>query len=301
MARIRTIKPEFWQSDDIARLSLPARLLYIALWSYADDSGRFRDARVLIQQAAFPLDEDLPKEDVEGWFDELVTAGLVVRYEVDGRKLAHIPTFTTHQRPKYPTPSKLPAPPDPAPVLPQSFPNAGESRSASGRDISEAASLLDVVVVEVVDGEVVREQQPPPAAPRGAPGLVSGSRKRPAPQFPTFDQAHCDRLWQRWRQIMGPIDFGKFRKLFGAVFENAARLSADGVATVTSEQLDDAFEALLTVAPRGPSTRHLTAPACAELLTKLAARRADIADADRRLEVTFELVHGRPIPLKRVS
>ena len=32
--RIRSIKPEFWRSDDITALSLEDRLLFIGLWSY---------------------------------------------------------------------------------------------------------------------------------------------------------------------------------------------------------------------------------------------------------------------------
>jgi hypothetical protein len=37
--RIRSIKPEFWRSDDIDALSVFERLLFIGLWSYVDDNG----------------------------------------------------------------------------------------------------------------------------------------------------------------------------------------------------------------------------------------------------------------------
>ena len=37
--RIRTIKPEFWRSDDITALGWATRLLFIGLWSYVDDNG----------------------------------------------------------------------------------------------------------------------------------------------------------------------------------------------------------------------------------------------------------------------
>ena len=40
MARIRTIKPEFFTSDDICALSPRARLLYVGLWCEADREGR---------------------------------------------------------------------------------------------------------------------------------------------------------------------------------------------------------------------------------------------------------------------
>lgn len=37
--RIRQILPSFWGDEDIAKLSLPHRLLYIGLWCVADDAG----------------------------------------------------------------------------------------------------------------------------------------------------------------------------------------------------------------------------------------------------------------------
>ncbi|EUA31270.1 bacteriophage gp78 domain protein [Mycobacterium xenopi 3993] len=39
MPRIRTIKPEFWDSPDTAAADLRTRLLYIAMWNWADDYG----------------------------------------------------------------------------------------------------------------------------------------------------------------------------------------------------------------------------------------------------------------------
>jgi hypothetical protein len=40
VARIRTIKPEFFTSEDIVSLPPLTRLLYIALWCEADKEGR---------------------------------------------------------------------------------------------------------------------------------------------------------------------------------------------------------------------------------------------------------------------
>ena len=37
--RIRTVKPEFWRSEDVSRLPVADRLLFIGLWSYVDDNG----------------------------------------------------------------------------------------------------------------------------------------------------------------------------------------------------------------------------------------------------------------------
>ena len=45
MPRIRTIKPEFPQSETIGRLSRDARLLFLQLFTLVDDAGRARACR----------------------------------------------------------------------------------------------------------------------------------------------------------------------------------------------------------------------------------------------------------------
>jgi hypothetical protein len=56
--RIRSIKPEFWTSEDIAALDWDARLIFIGLWSYVDDNGVGRDVEKLILADLFPLEDD---------------------------------------------------------------------------------------------------------------------------------------------------------------------------------------------------------------------------------------------------
>ena len=49
--RIRSIKPDFWRSDDLDRLDWHTRLVYIGLWSYVDDNGVGREKAALLRQA----------------------------------------------------------------------------------------------------------------------------------------------------------------------------------------------------------------------------------------------------------
>lgn len=42
MARIRSIKPEFWTDGKIRRLNADSALFFIALWNFADDYGYFQ-------------------------------------------------------------------------------------------------------------------------------------------------------------------------------------------------------------------------------------------------------------------
>ncbi|STT55946.1 primosomal protein I [Klebsiella pneumoniae] len=54
MARIRTIKPEFWTDEDMAEVSEPACLLAIGLLNYADDEGYFQCKPEAYQSCSFP-------------------------------------------------------------------------------------------------------------------------------------------------------------------------------------------------------------------------------------------------------
>jgi len=93
MARIRTIKPEFFTSEDIVALTPLARVFYIALWCEADREGRF-DWKPGTLKMRYLGGDDC---DVNEVAKELFDAGLVVLYEVDGKRYAEIPTFKLHQ------------------------------------------------------------------------------------------------------------------------------------------------------------------------------------------------------------
>lgn len=109
MARIRSIKPEFFTSLSIADLELAARLTFIGLWTHCDDEGRCVDDARLIKAALWPLD-DRSSEDVEKDLCALSESSLIVRYEVSGRRYLAVRGWTEHQRVNRPTASKHPAP-----------------------------------------------------------------------------------------------------------------------------------------------------------------------------------------------
>jgi hypothetical protein len=112
--RIRTVKPEFWRSDDIDALIVEDRLLFIGLWSYVDDSGVGVDKEAAIAADLFAgdLSRDFMETSVrvQGGLKRLHAAGLIERYEVDGRRFIHIVSFGKHQRINRPTPSRYPPP-----------------------------------------------------------------------------------------------------------------------------------------------------------------------------------------------
>jgi len=90
VARIRTIKPEFFTSEDIVALTPFSRLLYVALWCEADKEGRLVWKPKTFKMRYLPGDDI----DIAGLCQELIDAKLVVLY---GDGLAYIPTFKSHQ------------------------------------------------------------------------------------------------------------------------------------------------------------------------------------------------------------
>ena len=59
MARIRTIKPEFWLSEQVARCSREARLTFVGMWNFADDRGVHPATPRLLKAALYGLDDDV--------------------------------------------------------------------------------------------------------------------------------------------------------------------------------------------------------------------------------------------------
>jgi hypothetical protein len=110
MARIRTYKPSFFRSEDVAALTFRARLTWLGLWPHCDDEGRMKDNAKLIKGDVWPLD-DVSLEDVEQDLSDLAAGGRIVRYEVDGRRYLAVTNWLEHQRIQKPTPSKIPPPP----------------------------------------------------------------------------------------------------------------------------------------------------------------------------------------------
>jgi len=102
MARIRTIKPEFWTDERLTECSLSARLLFIGTWNFADDNGNLDRSPKQIKARVFPLDSI----ECEPLLQELITQGLLIEYSVSDKTFLHIQGFNKHQlinRPSKPT------------------------------------------------------------------------------------------------------------------------------------------------------------------------------------------------------
>lgn len=109
MARIRTIKPEFFFHEGVAQMSTTSRLFFIGLWTQVDREGRCEDGARRLRAQIFPYE---PEIDAEGILLELAAMGHIQRYEVDGRPYIQVHNFLKHQRPHVrENKSDIPAPP----------------------------------------------------------------------------------------------------------------------------------------------------------------------------------------------
>jgi hypothetical protein len=97
MARIRTVKPEFFQHERLheaeVESGLPLRLAFVGLWTQCDREGRFEWRPARLKLNILPWDD----VDFSRVLDALVTRGFVVQYTVDGQEIGAIPSWRKHQ------------------------------------------------------------------------------------------------------------------------------------------------------------------------------------------------------------
>ena len=106
MARIRTVKPEFWQDEDLATVSVEANLLAIGLLNHADDEGYFRANPALVKSVVFPLRET--SVNVEKLLTELSNIDYISLHKgSDGKMYGFVVGFSKHQHVNRPIDSKF--------------------------------------------------------------------------------------------------------------------------------------------------------------------------------------------------
>lgn len=97
MARIRTIKPEFWDDEKLADIPVQARLVFVGTWNFADDFGVLVNSAKYIKSKLFPYDETLREHQVKTWLDALINARMLIPFECENKSYLFIRTFNSHQ------------------------------------------------------------------------------------------------------------------------------------------------------------------------------------------------------------
>ena len=170
MARIRTYKPEFWTSEQVVECSPIARLLFLGMLTFCDDAGIHPASLKRLKMEVFPADE-FSDDDIAKMVDELLSAGLIKQYVVEGKRF-WIVTGWHHQKIdkptyKHPSPKKATKFDEPSTngsrMVDEASPPEGEW-TCKGKGKQEHPS--DVC------GEQAQEPDSPPANP-GTPSEFS--------------------------------------------------------------------------------------------------------------------------------
>jgi hypothetical protein len=134
MARIRSIKPEFWTDEKVVAISPLARLVFIGLWNFVDDYGRAPYSPARLKMQILPADP----ADILEILGEIRRASLITVYQVDGKEFLEVSGFVKHQKVDKRAASKHPAPPI-SPESPRNVP-LDQGREGKGREEDAAPS-----------------------------------------------------------------------------------------------------------------------------------------------------------------
>jgi hypothetical protein len=112
MARIRSDKPESYQSETLAEISLAAERTFRGMATIADDRGRLADKPAQINGELWSMRserEPHTRDDLEAELAEMVKVDLVCRYTgCDGKRYVHLVKWDSHQKIDRPSKSRLP-------------------------------------------------------------------------------------------------------------------------------------------------------------------------------------------------
>lgn len=140
MARIRSIKPEFWSSEQVMECSPTSRLLFIGLWNFCDDGGNHVASAKTIKAEIFPGD-DIASTDVQRMLDELSSNSLIAFYTNGDKQYLHVTGWKKHQKIDRPTFKHPSYSEDDRRGLGESSPPEGKGEEGRGGEGKEPSSL----------------------------------------------------------------------------------------------------------------------------------------------------------------
>ena len=107
MPRKRMIDPSIWINEDFGMLSTLGKLIFIGLFSNADDEGRGKANPAYIKAVLFPYNDDLRISDVEKTLKEISSKMSVIFYSCDGNMYYTLTSWNTFQKIDKPKESKI--------------------------------------------------------------------------------------------------------------------------------------------------------------------------------------------------
>ena len=113
MARIRSLKPEAFQSESLGRCDVTAERTFWGLSTQVDDRGRIGHKPVVLNATLWAYRPTHTPDDLAQELTQLAGEGLVCVYiGCDGREYLHLVTWDEHQKIDRPSKSRLPLCPE---------------------------------------------------------------------------------------------------------------------------------------------------------------------------------------------
>jgi hypothetical protein len=103
------VDPAIWQSEDFAGFTFRQRVLFIGLFSNADDQGRMSAHPALIRSTVFSYD-DIPLAEIQADLDAIASARCIELYQSDGKAALQLLNWWKYQSPQWAYPSKIESP-----------------------------------------------------------------------------------------------------------------------------------------------------------------------------------------------
>lgn len=267
MARIRTIKPEFWGDEKLAPLSPTTRLVFLGLISMADDRGRLLDSIKRIDAFIFPD----TSETSRGSVDELVGIGRIRRgITGSGQRILEIVNWR-HQ--KIEKPNYAAALPD----ITQEVTSLSVTRRGNVDDESPTDRG------DVGDGSTINYLRST-TNDQGSKGRKTAA-PRPEKKFPDFPAEARQELHAYWLEKVGAVNFAVLAATIGPFWKT------DNAPAVRLAVRD--YCGLVTKGRSAPFASPADLAKKLGALIQNASRNADNPVA--RLETAEMVIHGRGV------
>ena len=168
----RMITPEIWRNEKVASLSDAGRLLFIGIFSSADDDGRLKASPGFLKATIFPYDDDKTKGLVKHLRDQCAALGLIRLYTNGTGEYLDLPGWKEHQQIRQDRykPSPLPAYTNQMTSTGQPTNNqlTTSGQPNSNHWLTQSSIVESSIVESSIEGERVRESSSPVKNPRNS-------------------------------------------------------------------------------------------------------------------------------------
>lgn len=164
MARARFIRPEFFTDEKVSDLPFGACMLFTGIWCHSDLRGVFEHNPRVLRGLIFPMRDGIDTATVGQWLKLLEDAGMIGRFEADGKTWGHVIHWSRHQQisgKERDNGSPRPSPPDPGP-LPEHDRNIPGTRLEQNRTASPTPTPTPTATAAPSNARA----KPPPLPPQ---------------------------------------------------------------------------------------------------------------------------------------